>query len=85
MLFPESLIDFFKTHNLYDENIFNYLESITTKIDYQTEKERVFIGCYYKLNKQNILSNLKIIIPKITNVPIYFTYKTRLLLVNEIS
>lgn len=58
-------INFFKKHNLYDEKIFNYIKENITLIDYRDEENRQFIGCYYVLNKKEILTKIKIFVPYI--------------------
>ena len=47
MYYNSKLIEFFKRHNMYEENMFNYLQNNTMMIDYKNEDERDFIGCFY--------------------------------------
>ena len=56
-------ITFFKKHNLYDKEMFEYIHHNSTKFDYRDEDQRVFIGCYYMCNKQNILQKIKLCVP----------------------
>ena len=56
-------INFFKKHNLYNKEMFEYINRNSTKIDYHDEEQRAFIGCYYICNKQNILQKIKICVP----------------------
>ena len=60
-------INFFKKHNLYDEEIFNYIQKNRTLFDYRDEEQRIFIGCYYTCNKQGILQKIKLCVPFIDN------------------
>lgn len=56
-------IDFFKKHNLYNKEMFDYINSNSTKFDYRDEEQRSFLGCYYICNKHNILQKIKICVP----------------------
>lgn len=47
MYYNSKLIEFFKRHNMYEENMFNYLQNNTMMIDYNIEEDRAFIGCFY--------------------------------------
>ncbi len=60
-------INFFKEHNLYNKETFDYIDRNSTKIDYNDEKQAAFIGCYYICNNQNILQKIKLCVPYITS------------------
>ena len=60
-------IKFFKKHNLYNEEIFNYIQKNRTLFDYRDEDQRIFIGCYYICNKQGILQKINICVPFIND------------------
>jgi len=60
-------INFFKKHNLYDEEIFNYINKNSTRFEYDNEELIPFIGCYYIKNSQDILQKIKLYVPYITN------------------
>lgn len=77
MIFNENLIAFFKKHNLYDKAMFDYLSSHTEMIDYKDEKQRCFIGCFYKFNK-NILTDIRL------NIPYVYDEITMLISIHEI-
>ena len=78
-MYSEILIDFFKRHNLYDEEMFKYLQEHTDIIDYRDEDTRVCIGCGYLINnKNNKLERFRICIPKVVD------NKTALISIHEI-
>ena len=59
----KDFIDFFKKHNLYEEKMFDYIRRNSTLFDYRNEEQRIFIGCFYICNKQNILQKIKLCVP----------------------
>lgn len=67
MKFNSYIIDFFKRHNLYDEETFDYLSKNATMIDYKDEDQRAMVGCFYILDEKKILKKLKINIPYVYN------------------
>ncbi len=68
MNFHQQLIDFFKKHNMYEENMFNYFKKQCTLIDYNIEEHRAFIGTYPLIKKNsNSIIGLKITVPYIIN------------------
>lgn len=56
-------INFFKKHNLYNKEIFDYINSNSIKFDYRDDEKRPFIGCYYICNKRDILQKINICVP----------------------
>lgn len=62
-----NFINFLKKHNLYNEEIFNYIQKNRILFDYRDEDQRIFIGCYYICNKQGILQQINICVPFIDN------------------
>lgn len=60
-------INFFKKHNLYDEEMFNYIRNNSILIDYREIDKRIFIGCYYISDNDGILRQIKICVPIINN------------------
>ena len=62
-----NFINFFKKHNLYDEEMFNYIQKNRTLFDYRDEDQRIIIGCYYICNKQGILQKINICVPFIND------------------
>lgn len=63
----KDFIDFFKKHNLYEEKMFDYIRRNSTLFDYRNEEQRIFIGCFYICNKQNILQKIKLCVPIINS------------------
>ena len=51
-------IEFLKKHNLYNEEAIKYLHKQGIFFDYYEEENRDFIGCYYILNKSNVLQKI---------------------------
>lgn len=66
MVFNQKLIDFFKRHNLYDKETFDYLSQTALMIDYKDEEQRPLIGCYHT-EKDGKVKNVYLIIPYIYN------------------
>ena len=79
MKYNHEIVDFFKRHNMYDEEMFNYLENNTTMLDYRDPEQRDFVGCFYIQNKKNILRALHI------NIPYVYDELTALIDVNGIT
>lgn len=63
MIYNSKVIDFFKRHNMYEKNMFDYLQENTIMINYSDEDEKDFIGCFYIFNKNNILKKISLCIP----------------------
>ena len=59
-------IKFFKRHNLYNEEIFNYLKNNSTLIDYLDTDARSSIG-YHVFNQNNRLQSINLCVPFINN------------------
>lgn len=78
MNFNSNLIDFFKRHNLYNEDMFNYFSMNTTMIDYQDPDQRIFIGTFYILDKNSKLIKIHL------NIPYVYDDKTMLISIHEI-
>lgn len=78
MKFNQYIIDFFKRHNLYDEEVFNYLEKNAMMIDYRDEDQRTMIGCFYILDRNEILKKIQV------NVPYVYDDVTALITVHEL-
>ena len=77
-MYSEEIIDFFKRHNLYDEEMFKYLDSHTDMIDYYNNPEaRVCIGAGHHTENGRVV-RLRICIP----YPV--DYKTTLICIHEI-
>ena len=79
MEFHPKIIDFFKRHNMYDAKMFQYLKDNAMPIDYNYEEQRVMIGCFYLLNRKNILTGLRL------NLPYATDDKTILISIHEIT
>lgn len=79
MNYNKNLIEFFKRHNMYDEEIFNYLQKNSIMIDYNDPEQKDFVGCFYILDKNDILKDLKLSLPYVNNE------KTMLISIHEIT
>lgn len=79
MVFNSNLIDFFKRHNLYEKEMFDYFSNNSSMIDYQDEEQRMFIGTFYGVNKKN---NKLVYIH--LNIPYVYDDKTMLISIHEI-
>ena len=52
-MFNQSILDFFKRHNLYEENMFEYIYDHCDMIDYYVDEDaRICIGCSYAIDKK---------------------------------
>lgn len=76
--YNDELISFFKRHNLYDEEMFKYLQNNTTMIDYHIKEQRDLIGCFYTFVNNNILKTIHL------NVPYIYDDITMLINIHEI-
>lgn len=63
MVYNNKLIDFFKRHNLYDDDMFNYFQDNSIMVDYRLEETRDMIGTYYIFGKNNKLKSFYLAIP----------------------
>lgn len=50
MRYNDEIIDFFKRHNLYEKEMFDYLQKQTDMVDYRVEEDRIYIGCGYNID-----------------------------------
>lgn len=78
MVFNPKLIDFFKRHNLYDKEMFDYFSEHSTMIDYQDDEQRLFIGCLCYINNKKKLINIHI------NIPYVYDDITMLISIHEL-
>lgn len=78
MKYNQVIIDFFKRHNLYEEEMFKYLSENSMMVDYLDEEQRAFIGCFYILNKRGILDRIQL------NIPYVYNDETALINIHEI-
>lgn len=60
-------INFFQKHNLYNEEIFDYLRLNSILFDYLDEDTRPFIGCYHTLDKDLKLKKIELCVPLIAD------------------
>ena len=68
MKYNNELINFFKRHNLYDEEMFKYLQDHSDMIDYNDEEVRMFLGAAYEINeKNNKLNKFRICLPYVNS------------------
>ena len=78
MNFNSNLIDFFKRHNLYDKEMFDYFSNNTTMIDYKDPDQRMFIGTLYILNYNKKLIKIHL------NLPYVYDNITMLISIHEL-
>lgn len=78
MVYNSKLIDFFKRHNLYDEEMFNYFQNNSIMVDYMLEESHDIIGTYYIFSKNNKLKSLYLVIPYL------YDERTMLISIHEI-
>ena len=57
------LISFFKECNLYEEELFNYLNKHTFHFDYGIEDNRVFTGFFPGIDKDGVLKKFMVSVP----------------------
>lgn len=57
------LISFFKECNLYEEELFNYLNKHTFHFDYGIEENRVFTGFFPGIDKDGVLKKFMVSVP----------------------
>jgi len=68
MKFHPQVIKFFKKHNLYNEEVFNYLSENALMIDYTSPEETLLIGTFYEVDKQErTIQKIHMIIPYVTD------------------
>lgn len=67
MVFNSNLIDFFKRHNLYNEEMFDYFSRNSSMIDYEDKEQRLFIGCFYTFGKDKRLKDIHLNVPYVYN------------------
>ena len=79
MTLHPKLIDFFKKHNMYDEEMFKYITEQSTMIDYDDPDQRCFVGCFYILDKNGKLTGLKL------NLPYVNSEETMLISIHELT
>ena len=58
-----NVINFFKEHNLYDEEMFKYLGKYTFHFDYNMKENRIFTGCGPCVDKNGILRKVYVSVP----------------------
>ncbi len=62
-IYYEKFIDFFKEHNMYDEEMFRYLRENSTLFDYRDKDMVKNIGCYYALDSKDKLKGIALVVP----------------------
>ena len=78
MNFNTKLISFFQKHNLYDKEMFDYFSKNTVMIDYKDEEQRMYIGCFYIIDKNHKLKDIQL------NIPYIYDEITMLISIHEI-
>jgi len=80
MTFNPKIIDFFKEHNMYDQEMFKYLQKQSDMVDYDDPDQRYFVGCFYILDKSGTrLTDLRL------NLPYINSEETMLISVHELT
>lgn len=77
MVFNPDLINFFKRHNLYNKEMFDYFSKNANMIDYRDEEQRILMGCFYIFDKKNRLKSIHL------NVPYIYDDITMLISIHE--
>ena len=62
-IYYDKFINFFKEHNMYDEEMFEYLRKNSTLFDYRDEDMRKNVGCYYALDSKDKLKGIALVVP----------------------
>ncbi len=65
-IYYNNFINFFKRHNLYDEEIFDYLRENSFMFDYRDDDYRPFTGCNYII-KNGYLDKINLVVPFFDN------------------
>lgn len=56
-------INFLIKHNLYNEEVLEYIRNNSIKFDYRDEEQREFIGCFYITDKKEKIKKINICVP----------------------
>ena len=65
MTYHSDLIEFFKRHNMYNKEMFDYFSFNTIMIDYKDEEQRALPKCFYTKDKSNRITNIYMYLPYI--------------------
>ena len=65
MTYHKDLIEFFKKHNMYDKEMFDYFSFNTIMIDYRDEDQRALPKCFYTRDKNDRITNVYLYLPYI--------------------
>ena len=79
MNYNSKIIDFFKKHNLYEKEMFDYLQKNSIMLDYRDPDARAFIGTFYVLDAKRKLTRI------ILYLPYVYDEKTALINIHEIT
>ena len=55
MKYNSDVIEFFKNHNMYDKEMFDYLEQHTVMVDYNDSFQRMFIGFTVRIKNGKLI------------------------------
>ena len=78
MIFNPKVIDFFKRHNMYEEEMFKYFSDKSMMIDYRVLECRPFVGTFPIINKKNYIIDVQV------NVPYVDGNETMLITIHEL-
>ena len=76
-MYYKLVMDFFERNNLYDKEMFDYINKHTFYFDYRDEELRDFISCAFELDKNDVLKKFSVCMPYIRD------YKTALMGIHE--
>lgn len=63
----DDFINFFKKHNLYDEQVFDYLRKNSIQFNYLDEDKHPYIGYHYLTDKNGKLTKIILFVPFVDN------------------
>jgi len=62
-IYYNKYINFLIKHNIYNEEIIDYMRRNCIKFDYRDEEQRDFIGCFYNLDRNNRITKINLCVP----------------------
>ena len=62
-IYYEEFINFFKKHDLYNEELFNNIRLNSYLFDYRDDEKRAFIGCYCNTNSNDTIKDITLCVP----------------------
>lgn len=62
-IYYNKYINFLIKHNIYNEEILEYMRRNSIKIDYRDKEKRDFIGCFYSTDRNNRITKINLYVP----------------------